>query len=142
MNTELGLTLQLPPPPASAADVEQLVTILAGAGVWLAALRAANPELKDAHGWLTAKQIAGQMGPEATERWVRKVASVAAPAVVSFPGSPGYKLWQLCSVEEINHCIESFESQGKDMFKRAILYRTAYHRRFRGAPGACQPATP
>ena len=54
--------------------------------------------------------------------------------IVSFPGSPGYKLWANCSVEEINHAIEAFESQARDMIKRANLFRRAYHRRFRGAP--------
>lgn len=142
MNTELDLPLQMPAPAVSADAVELLVKILAGAEAWLKA-----QEIEDAEGWMTANQIAGQMGDDVTERAVRKVASAAAPAVVSFPGSRGYKLWQLCSVEEINHCIESFESQGKDMFKRAILYRRAYHARFRGAPPAeraageaCQPA--
>lgn len=131
---ELLLPVKMPEPAVSPDEVEQLVTILAGAPAWLKAQQENDPEAKDAKGWLTAKQIAGQMGEDATERWVRKVASAAAPAVVSYPGSPGYKLWQLCSVEEISHCIESFESQGKDMFKRSVLYRRAYHARFRGAP--------
>ena len=123
--------MKLPEPAVSAAEVEQLVAVLGDLKRW-------QPEHEKLNGRATAAEIAVQLDPETAasgsgERWVRKIASEAAPAVVSFPCSRGYKLWQLCSVDEINHCIESFESQGKDMLKRAILYRRAYHRRFRGA---------
>jgi hypothetical protein len=123
MKTELGLTL--PAPAISEAEVAMLVKVLREEGAWL-----------------TAKEIANRLGmreTDASERHVRKIASAACPAVVSFPGSKGYKLWELCEVAEINHCIEAFESQGRDMIKRAVLYRQAYHRRFRGAPGATAP---
>lgn len=83
--------------------------------------------------WMTAKDIALALHqPPAFERRVRAIASAAVPQIVSFPGSPGYKLWQHCSVEEINHCIEAFQSQGNDMLKRAVLYSKAYHSRYRG----------
>jgi hypothetical protein len=112
------LPLVLPEPDVSPAQVEQLVAVLRAAG-----------------GWLTAREIAATMGEGTSDREVRAIASAACPAVVSFPGSKGYKLWQLCTVAEITHAIEAFESQGSDMIKRAVLYRQAYHRRFRGAPG-------
>ncbi|ACB76656.1 hypothetical protein [Opitutus terrae] len=132
---ELGL--KLPAPAVTPDEIEQLVAVLDRA--------AKEPTVtepgrrKRPPGWLYAEEIAERMGMLADEsldqavRWVRKIASAAAPAVVSFPGSPGYKLWQHCTVEEIDHCIEAFESQGRDMIKRAVLYRQAYHRRFRGA---------
>ena len=110
-----SLGLKMAEPEVSGEEIERLVSVLNEAG-----------------GWLTAAEVAAKIGG-ISDRAVRKIASAACPAVVSYPGSPGYKLWQLCSVEEINHCIEAFESQGKDMFKRAVLYRRAYHRRFRGA---------
>lgn len=116
-NAELELAIKLPEPAVSAAEIEQLVAILREAG-----------------DWRTAKEIAALIGEGATERSVREIASAACPAVVSFPGSRGYKLWQLCTVEEIDRCIASFESQGRDMYARAIRYRQAYHRRFRGSP--------
>lgn len=112
------LPLKLPAPEVSPAEIQMLVLVLERAGEWL-----------------TAREIASALGmreSDASERHVRKVASAACPAIVSFPGSRGYKLWRLCSVDEINHCIEAFESQGRDMLKRALLYRQAYHRRFRG----------
>lgn len=117
MNAPGELALTLPEPEVSAAEIEQLVGILRTRG-----------------DWATAKEIAAQIGEGASERSVRQVASAACPSVVSFPGSRGYKLWQLCTIEEIDRCIAAFESQGKDMFKRAVRYRQAYHRRFRGVP--------
>ena len=93
--------------------------------------------LRSAGEWVTAREIANRLAmreADASERHVRRIASAAAPVIVSFPGSKGYKLWDLCTIEEINHCIEAFESQGRDMIKRAVLYRQAYHRRFRSAP--------
>jgi hypothetical protein len=101
--------------------------------------------LRQEKGWLAAKEIAAKLGlgaltEAAIERHVRKVAAASAPRVVSYPGSPGYKLWELCSVDEINHCIEAFECQGRDMFKRANVYRMAYHKRFRGALATPEPA--
>lgn len=122
MNQQAEIALKLPEPAVKAVEVEAFVAVLRGAKV---------PE--EAKGWLTAAQIAA-LREGWTERKVRAIASVACPVVVSFPGSPGYKLWALCSVEEIHHCIEAFESQGRDMYRRALTYRRAYHRRFRGGP--------
>lgn len=112
----IELALKLPAPEVTTEEIAQLVAVLDEAGAWM-----------------TAKEIAAKIGGETNERSVRAIASAACPAVVSFPGSRGYKLWQLCEVGEIDHCIEAFESQGRDMLKRAVLYRQAYHRRFRGA---------
>lgn len=119
----LELGLKLPAPEVSPEQVKQLVDVLA-IGLPDTADRKRN-------GWMTAEEIAAKM-EGAPERKVRKIASAAAPQVVSFPGSPGYKLWGACSVEEINHAIAAFEAQATDMIKRANLYRAAYHRRFRG----------
>jgi hypothetical protein len=107
----------VPEPEVSEAEIARLVAVLREAG-----------------DWLTAREIAARMGEGVSDRAVRAIASAAAPAVVSFPGSKGYKLWQLCTVAEVSHAIEAIESQGKDMIKRAVLYRQAYHRRWHGAP--------
>jgi hypothetical protein len=109
------LALKLPAPEVTTEEIANLVGRLRVEGAWM-----------------TAAELAAAMGAGMSDRRVRKIASAAAPAVVSYPGSPGYKLWQLCSVEEINHCINALESQGRDMIKRAVLYRQAYHKRFRG----------
>jgi hypothetical protein len=112
---QLVLAVKTPAPEVSPEQVERLVLVLRSHG-----------------GWMTAQQIADCVN--LTERVTRKTASASAPTIVSYPGSPGYKLWSLRTVEEINHAIESFEAQARDMIKRAHLYRMAYHRRFRGQP--------
>lgn len=116
MSATAELPLVLPKPAVSPEDVARLLAVLREAG-----------------GWLTAKEIAARMPEGTSDREVRAVASAACPQVVSFPGSKGYKLWLLCTVAEIDHAIGAFESQGRDMIKRAVLYRQAYHRRFGGA---------
>lgn len=126
-DNSLDLGLKLPAPEVSPEQVERLVAVLRKGLHWLT-----EEERLKAGQWMTAAQIASQL-TDVSDRTVRKIASAAAPAVVSFPGSPGYKLWAACSLEEINHAIEAFEAQATDMIKRANLYRQAYHRRFRGA---------
>lgn len=113
MIDQLALPIRAPAPVVSIENVRAVVAVL-----------------KECTAWLTAEQIATQTG--FSDRKVRLVAAAAMPQIVSFPGSPGYRLFEHCTIEEINHCIESFESQGRDMLKRAVLYRQAYHRRFRG----------
>jgi hypothetical protein len=114
---QLDLAVRIPAPEVSPEQVEQLVTVL-------------HVKNEKKNNWMTAEEIAGRL--KLSERLTRKIASASAPTIVSYPGSPGYKLWSLCTVEEINHAIESFEAQARDMIKRANLYRMAYHRRFRG----------
>ena len=134
MQSELELPLILPEPEISPTDIERFLRVVFDLSE---NPPARGPDEKErVPGWFTAAEIAERMGDDTTDRRVRKLASAACPGVVSFPGSPGYKLWQQCSVEEINHCIEAFESQGSDMLKRSVLYRQAYHRRFRGAPAS------
>lgn len=113
MIDQLALPIRTPASSVSADDVEHLLG-------------------QFGEGWRTAQDIALVL--TWTDRKVRAVASAAMPQIVSYPGSPGYRLFEHCTIEEINHCIESFESQGRDMLKRAVLYRQAYHRRFRGSP--------
>lgn len=101
-----------PAPVATVEDVDQVINVL-----------------RQATGWMTAREISEALGDTINDRKVRKVASAAAPQIVSYPGSPGYRLFSRCTVEEINHCINATESQGNDMIKRSVLYRTAYHQR-------------
>lgn len=134
MSDTLELGLVLPEPEVSREQIEKLV-----AALMIGPPPAPQEKLDDerdrkrrAAGWMTADEIAALM--DTTERSVRRIASAAGADVVSYPGSPGYKIWGACTVEQINHCIESFESQGKDMIKRAVVYRQAYHRRYRTPP--------
>jgi hypothetical protein len=111
--TQLELSVRTPAPTVTPDEVARLVA-----------------ELGFKTEWQTALQLAEALS--INDRKVRAIAAAAMPQIVSFPGSPGYRLFQHCTIEEINKCIAAFESQGSDMFKRATLYRQAYHRRFRG----------
>ncbi|MCX6952590.1 MAG: hypothetical protein NTV51_10570 [Verrucomicrobia bacterium] len=126
-SAQLELDYSAPAPPAAPQvtpeQVEQLVAVL-----------------RDAGDWISAKDIAAKMGEDVDDRDVRAIASIARPVVVSFPGSPGYKLWGLCTVAEITRCIHAFHSQGSDMIKCAVVYRVAYHKHFGGAPEDTQAA--
>lgn len=139
------LDLSLPSPAISPEDVEKLLLVLRSSErICAAVLLSERDQQRLKRGWLTAREIAVEMfgfETETAQRRVRAIASAARPAVVSFPGSLGYNLWERCTLEEINHGIESLESQGKDMIRQANVYRVAYHRRFRGARPADQPAT-
>ena len=112
------LGLDLPAPEVSMEDIARLVAALKGN--------------KD---WMTAAEACGMIYGKVTEtlkRKIRAVASAARPRVVSFPGSPGYRLLEYCSIDEISHGINALESQGKSMIKDANIYRVAYHRFERG----------
>jgi len=115
---QIGLPLdakhEVSGPALSVADVEALVARLQGAG------------------WVSAADLAGRLGDGWSDRKVRAAARAAAPGVVSFPGSRGYKLWAACTPEEILHAIDAFESQARDMQQRAHLYQSAWHKGFRG----------
>lgn len=84
------------------------------------------------HGaWSTAADLATTLHgapTEAHKRRVRAVASACAPGVVSYPGSPGYRLASACTVAELQACIAAYGSQTDDMRRRRDLYRRALFR--------------
>jgi hypothetical protein len=87
--------------------------------------------LRESGEWMTRKQLAAIMGDQsaAWERKVRAIASVAAPVVVSFPGSPGYRHIGACTDEEVEHCINAFRSSAQDQMRRSNLYQHALNER-------------
>lgn len=82
-------------------------------------------------GWLTAAKIV-TMGGVKDERKIRAIARAAAPGIFSYPGSPGYKLFKDCTMEEVNHGVRAMESQVRDMTVRCALYKRAYHSQWGG----------
>ena len=117
VQAEMLLKTSSPAPAVSTDEVRRLVEILRSTGAWM-----------------TRRELASVFGgEEIADRKIRAIAEVAAPVVVSWPGSPGYRHWDACTVAEINHCIDAFESSGKKQFQRAHVYRRAYHQRFRAA---------
>ncbi|QYM80248.1 hypothetical protein K0B96_06440 [Horticoccus luteus] len=97
--------------------------------------RPAQPEAIDASalveflrgkGWMTAREIC-----EATrwnDRLVREMAS-ASDVVISYPGSPGYKLLADCTAEEYHRYRVARRSQARDMLAKVIRTDRIYFRR-------------
>ncbi|MBK8477484.1 MAG: hypothetical protein IPL39_14620 [Opitutaceae bacterium] len=114
---QLGFGLREKAPAVSPEEIRLLVATLRKSG-----------------GWMTRRELAAAFGgEEIADRKVRAIAEVAAPVVVSWPGSPGYRHWDHCTVAEIDHCIGAFESTAKKLLARAHEYRKAYHSRGRAA---------
>jgi hypothetical protein len=90
-------------------DIKTLLSLLAG------------------RGWLTARQIAAlhaaQYPGEATwpDRYVRGIAAAADGKILSYPGSPGYRLTREASRAEIAAATASLRHQAKEMDHRADL---------------------
>ncbi len=97
------------PPATTPTDVEQLVAVLTG------------------QGWMTAEQLGVALGW--SDRKVRAVAS-EADAVISYPGSPGYRLEAEATDEEYSHYRNARRAQARGMVAKVI--RTDRRRRDRG----------
>jgi len=105
-------------PVVTVREVEQLVQAL-------------QAERKEDEGWATADVLAMEIYGKNTEtkkRRVRAAANSAGDGVVSYPGSPGYKLWRRCSVDELHACLASYNAQTLEMRRRRDLYRMRLHR--------------
>lgn len=83
-------------------------------------------------GWVKAAQIETLSGGTKNDRRIRAIARAAGHGIVSYPGSPGYKLWSDCTMEEIHHCLSAWQSQINDNTVRLAGYERAYHSQYRG----------
>lgn len=77
-------------------------------------------------GWMTAAQISA--ATKWSDRAVRDIAS-HSDQVISYPGSPGYKLLRECTVEEFARAEAATASQVRHMTDRLVRMRNAYHGR-------------
>ena len=107
---ELDFTVS-PAPKVSADEVRMLCAVLRG------------------RGWRKASDIAEELAREDcaipvlvvwNERKIRAIAEASDGAVVSYPGSPGYILFDEASQAEIAHAVSAMQSQGKRMLARAL----------------------
>lgn len=78
--------------------------------------------------WTYRRQIEADTGWD--ERLVRALSRAARPRVVSYPGSPGYKLWNRCTVEELDKCIRAYRAVRDDAYESYLIFWKEYH-----APG-------
>jgi hypothetical protein len=68
-------------------------------------------------GWMTAREICAHL--QWSDRAVRDAAS-SSDEVISYPGSPGYKLLKDCSKEEYDRYRDARRSQARDMIGKVI----------------------
>jgi hypothetical protein len=105
------IPLSFDKPKAAAPGVRQLEDFLRGKG------------------WIYRREISARLGW--SERTVRELAA-ASDEVISYPGSPGYKLMADCTREEYDHYRNARRSQVRGMISK--LLRT--DRRFFAHPKA------
>lgn len=80
-------------------------------------------------GWLTAKDL---RGAGFSDRELRAIAELDFDAdILSFPGSPGYKLWARANEGEIEQADRALIGQAKRMIARGLRYRRRRHGRLR-----------
>ena len=99
-------------PEVAPEDVERFVAYLSG------------------RDWTPRRVIQADLGWD--ERKVRAVARASRPRIVSFPGSRGYKRFELCTVPEHDACLRAFRAQRDDMDASLLIYSRAYHSRGSG----------
>ena len=87
-------------------------------------------------GWLTAEQVALKPSFLAhyegrdqayVERRIRAIANRTDGAVISYPGSPGYRLTLEATIEEIQAATAALRHQAGEMSKRALQIDRVYH---------------
>ena len=117
------LDFRSPAPKVSADDVATLCGVLRG------------------NGWMTAAHICARINLPGrgglplsqrpwNERKVRAIAEAADGAVLAYPGSPGYRLYDGSVTEEdFAHANAAWKSQ----IRRMIARRAAYQRRHHGS---------
>lgn len=77
-------------------------------------------------GWMTAQQISAVTGWG--DRLVRDLAS-SSDEIISYPGSPGYKLLCDCTHEEYERYRLARRSQARDMIAKVIRTDRIFYRR-------------
>ena len=83
-------------------------------------------EFLEGKGWMTAREIAAATAWN--DRTVRELAS-QSDAVISYPGSPGYKLLSRCTLAEYERYRLARRSQARDMLAKVIRTDRIFYRR-------------
>jgi hypothetical protein len=111
------------------ADHHQMELVLQPGARDAADLAAAKTDLFEVlrgRGWMTAKQLK-ELG--FNDRLLRQIVEADEDAVfLSYPGSPGYRLFAEATLEEIEHT-EALRSQGRAMLRRFVRYQRRRHRK-------------
>lgn len=74
--------------------------------------------------WHTAKELKVH---SFTDRALRELVEHSAGQILSFPGSPGYKLFELATIDEVDQS-KALLNQGRAMIRRFLRYKKRFHR--------------
>ena len=78
-------------------------------------------------GWLTSAELLADPGlADWSERSLRAVASASNGRVLSYPGSPGYRLTKEATIEEIQ-AADTLRHQADEMRQRWLQIQRIYH---------------
>jgi hypothetical protein len=86
--------------------------------------------LRNNKGWHNANELLVSIGRPATEnnrRWLRKPVSMSKWII---SGQKGYKHMEHSTAEELDHAANWLESEGKELFERALSIRANAHKIF------------
>jgi hypothetical protein len=67
-------------------------------------------------GWVKSAVLGAHT--EKAKRRLRAIAEISGGAIVSYPGSPGYKLLDSCTLDDLRHGDRAMRSQLKAMARR------------------------
>jgi hypothetical protein len=70
-------------------------------------------QLRGQRDWVTTTDLGATT--EAQKRRLRRIKEMAGGQIVSFPGSPGYKLLDNCTLAELRRCDAAVRSQTRRM---------------------------
>jgi hypothetical protein len=79
--------------------------------------------------WMTAEDILLSLQRPADEKNKRKLRELANKSHWIISGQKGYRHVEHCTIEEINRCANTLESQAFEMSQRAGRLRRAAHRK-------------
>lgn len=84
-------------------------------------------------GWMTARDL---HAVGFTDRELRDIAEHDKDGLIfSYPGSPGYKIFDEVTVEEFTRCI-ALKNQGDKMVNRWVIYQRRFHGKIQRKEGA------
>lgn len=89
-------------PPHADPDVDRLIRWLEG------------------RGWTKASQIQSALGATFSERRIRDIANASEGQIISWPGSPGYRITREATPDERDKAINNLRSQADNMTRRAL----------------------
>ena len=104
-------------PAVDVEDVEFLCAVLHGAGWQTADAIACRPA------WQSFFHRGG------ADRRIRSIGSACKGRILSYPGSPGYRLTSEATIEEIQTATNKLRHQANEMTRRAMEVDRVYHKK-------------